>query len=129
MIWGTPYYVAPEKIKREPETFLSDMYSLGATVYHALTGHVPFDAPTPEEVIVAHVQTPLTPPNLVVPEVTQPTSDALVKAMAKNPAERFLSYDEFIMALEAARSFLLRQQSQSPQAPKPKGMTSWWKRS
>ena len=57
--WGTPYYVAPEKIKREPETFLSDMYSLGATLYHALTGHVPFDAPTAEEVIVAQVQTPL----------------------------------------------------------------------
>jgi serine/threonine protein kinase len=128
MIWGTPYYVAPEKIKREPETFLSDMYSLGATVYHAMTGHVPFDAPTPEEVIVAQVQTPLTPPNLVVPEITQPTSDALVKAMAKNPADRFLSYDEFIMALEAARSFLLRQQSQFPQHPKPKGTTSWWKR-
>ncbi len=121
MIWGTPYYVAPEKIKREPETFLSDMYSLGATVYHAMTGHVPFDAPTPEEVIVAQVQTPLTPPNLVVPEITQPTSDALVKAMAKNPADRFLSYDEFIMALEAARSFLLRQQSQSPQHAQTQG--------
>jgi serine/threonine protein kinase len=128
MIWGTPYYVAPEKIKREPETFLSDMYSLGATVYHAMTGHVPFDAPTPEEVINAHVLTPLTPPNLVVPEITQATSDALVRVMAKNPAERFLSYDEFIMALEAARSLLLRQQSQSPQSSKPKGMTSWWKR-
>jgi len=59
--WGTPYYVAPEKIKREPETFLSDMYSLGATLYHGMTGHVPFDAPTVEEVIVAQVQTPLTP--------------------------------------------------------------------
>jgi serine/threonine protein kinase len=128
MIWGTPYYVAPEKIKREPETFLSDMYSLGATIYHAMTGHVPFDAPTPEEVIVAHVQTPLTPPNLVVPEITQGTSDALVRVMAKNPAERFLSYDEFIMALEAARSLLLRQQSQSPHSSKPKGLTSWWKR-
>jgi serine/threonine protein kinase len=129
MIWGTPYYVAPEKIKRDPETFLSDMYSLGATLYHAMTGHVPFDAPTPEEVIIAHVQTPLTPPNLVVPEVTQPTSDALVKALAKNPADRFLSYDEFIMELEAARSLLLRQQSQSPQSQtKSKGLTSWWKR-
>jgi serine/threonine protein kinase len=128
MIWGTPYYVAPEKIKREPETFLSDMYSLGATLYHALVGRVPFDAPTPEEVIVAQVQEQMTPPNLVVHEITQPTSDALVKAMAKNPAERFLSYDEFIMALEAARSFLLHHQSHSPQSPKPKGMTSWWKR-
>jgi serine/threonine protein kinase len=126
--WGTPYYVAPEKIKREPETFLSDMYSLGATLYHAMTGHVPFEAPTVEEVITAQVQTPLTPPNLVVPEITQPTSDALVKAMAKNPAERFLSYDEFIMALTAARSQLLVMQNQSPQAQKSKSLTSWWKR-
>jgi serine/threonine protein kinase len=126
--WGTPYYVAPEKIKREPETFLSDMYSLGATLYHAMTGHVPFEAPTVEEVIIAQVQTPLTPPNLVVPEITQATSDALVKAMAKNPAERFLSYDEFIMALTAARSQLFVMQNQSPQAQKSKSLTSWWKR-
>jgi serine/threonine-protein kinase len=125
--WGTPYYVAPEKIKREPETFLSDMYSLGGTLYHALTGHVPFDAPTVDEVVVAQVQEPLTPPNLVVPEVTQATSDALVRAMAKNPADRFLSYDEFIMALTASRSQLLVQQSQTPQT-KPKSLTSWWKR-
>jgi serine/threonine protein kinase len=126
--WGTPYYVAPEKIKREPETFLSDMYSLGATLYHAMTGHVPFEAPTVEEVIIAQVQTPLTPPNLVVPEITQPTSDALVKAMAKNPAERFLSYDEFIMALTAARSQLFVMQNQLPQEQKSKSLTSWWKR-
>jgi serine/threonine protein kinase len=126
--WGTPYYVAPEKIKREPETFLSDMYSLGATLYHAMTGHVPFEAPTVEEVIVAQVQQALTPPNLVVPEITQPTSDALVKTMAKNPADRFLSYEEFIMALEASRSQLVVKQYQSPQAPKSKSLTSWWKR-
>jgi serine/threonine protein kinase len=126
--WGTPYYVAPEKIKREPETFLSDMYSLGATLYHGMTGHVPFDAPTVEEVIIAQVQTPLTPPNLVVPEISQPTSDALVKVMAKNPAERFLSYDEFIMALEYARSQLLVMQNQTPHAQKSKSLTSWWKR-
>jgi eukaryotic-like serine/threonine-protein kinase len=124
---GTPYYVAPEKIKREPETFLSDMYSLGATMYHAVTGHVPFDAPTVEELVAAQVQTPLTPPNLVAPEITQPTSDALVRALAKNPADRFLSYDELIMALEAARSLLLRNQSQAP-PQKPKALTSWWRR-
>src|SRR5215469_9352132 len=71
---GTPYYVAPEKIKRERETFLSDMYSLGCTLYHALTGHVPFEAPTVEELVAAHVQTALTPPNEVLPEITQLTS-------------------------------------------------------
>ena len=127
--WGTPYYVAPEKIKRDPETFLSDMYSLGGTLYHALTGHTPFEAPTVEELVIAHVQVPLNPPNLVIPEITQPTSDALVKVMAKDPAERFLSYDVFIMALEAARSQLLRDHYTQPEKQKSaKGKTSWWRR-
>jgi len=126
---GTPYYVAPEKIKREPETFLSDMYSLGATLYHAITGYVPFDAPTVEEVVMAQVHTPLRPPNEVVTEISQAASDALSRSLAKNPGDRFLSYDEFIMALEAARSVLLYQQSQAPDQPKhPKRLTGWWRR-
>jgi serine/threonine protein kinase len=126
--WGTPYYVAPEKIKREPETFLSDMYSLGGTLYHALTGHVPFEAPTVEEVVLAHVQTPLTPPNLVVPEITQATSDAVMQAMAKNPKERFQSYDEFRMALEAARAYLLRERYAHGDTSPDDGRSSWWKK-
>lgn len=125
---GTPYYVAPEKIKREKETFLSDMYSLGCTLYHAVTGRVPFEAPTVEELVAAHVQITMTPPNLVLQEITQPTSDALVKVMAKNPADRFLSYDEFIMTLHAARAQLLVQQSQQLDSPRPKSKTSWWRR-
>lgn len=127
---GTPYYVAPEKIKRERETFLSDMYSLGCTLYHALTGHVPFEAPTVEELVAAHVQIPVTAPNQVVPEISQRTSDALVKVLAKNPADRFLSYDEFRMEFEAARTYLLIQQvnKQSPQGKGIKTKTSWWRR-
>jgi serine/threonine-protein kinase len=127
---GTPYYVAPEKIKREKETFLSDMYSLGCTLYHALTSHVPFEAPTVEELVAAHVQTPLTPPIMVLPEITQPTNDALVRVLAKNPADRFLSYDEFRMSLELARSQLLIRQSTGGGAPPtaPKTKTSWWRR-
>jgi eukaryotic-like serine/threonine-protein kinase len=108
-VWGTPYYVAPEKIMREREDFLSDLYSLGGTLYHALTGHVPFEAPTIEELVAAHVHTPLTPPNLVLPEITTPTSDAIAGAMAKRRSDRFQSYDELIMALTAARSQLLVQ--------------------
>jgi serine/threonine-protein kinase len=132
-LWATPYYVAPEKVKREREDFLSDMYSLAATLYHALTGHVPFEAPSIEDVLAAHVHTPVTPPILVVPEITQPTSDALVQAMAKNPAQRFQSYDEFIMALTAARSQLLvqqiRNQERSDSAPTKSGNgKSWWRR-
>jgi serine/threonine-protein kinase len=125
--WGTPYYVAPEKIRREPETFLSDMYSLGGTLYHAITGHVPFEAPTVEELVLAHVNVPLTPPCQVVPEITDATSEALARSMAKSPNDRFQTYDEFIMAMHAARAMFLRQQSQgaAPSAGKPR---SWWKR-
>lgn len=126
---GTPYYVAPEKIQREKETFLSDMYSLGCTLYHAITGHVPFDAQTVEAVVAAHVHTPLTPPNEVVPEITPATSETLVKVLAKKPQDRYLSYDEFSMALWSARSQLLIHMSQSDQ-PKPSSSkkTSWWRR-
>jgi serine/threonine protein kinase len=124
-VWGTPYYVAPEKIKREREDFLSDMYSLGGTLYHALTGHVPFEAPTVEELVIEHVQTPLTPPNQVLPDVTAPTSDAIAKAMAKNPEDRFPTYDDLIMALTAARSQLLVQQFGGGSRSAGR---SWWKR-
>jgi serine/threonine protein kinase len=127
MTEGTPYYVAPEKIKRERETFLSDMYSLGCTLYHALTGHVPFDAPTVEELVAAHVHVELRPPNQVILDITQPTSDALVKVLAKNPKERYLSYDEFVLALTLARTQLLFQQTQAPQGT-VKTKTSWWRR-
>lgn len=132
-VWGTPYYIAPEKIRRETETFLSDMYSLAGTLYHALTGHVPFEAPTIDEVVVAHVHTPLVAPSKLVHETTDSTSDALVRAMAKSPSDRFQSYDEFIMALTASRSQLLiqrfRNTDSSPAAPPKSGNTrSWWRR-
>ena len=133
-IWGTPYYVAPEKIKREQETFLSDMYSLGGTLYHALTGHVPFEAPTPEDVVYAHVHTPLTPPNAVVPEISQACSDVLMRVMAKEPAQRFASYEELIMAINLARAELLKNsyvqaatETESQSASPTKGR--WWRRS
>jgi serine/threonine-protein kinase len=125
-VWGTVYYVAPEKIERKGEDFHSDMYSLGGTLYHALTGHAPFEAPTPEEIVAAHVHTPLTPPNHVVPGITHLTSNALVRAMAKQPADRFANYEELQMELEAARSQLLVQQVRDAgQTPSTK---SWWRK-
>ena len=130
-ILGTPYYIAPEKVKREREDFLSDMYSLAGTLYHAITGIVPFEAPTVEAVVAAHIHTPLTLPNLVCPDISQPTSEALARAMAKNPAERFRTYDEFIMALEAARSQLLVNQLRNQDgiaAPARGAAKSWWRR-
>jgi serine/threonine-protein kinase len=124
-IWGTVYYVAPEKLERKGEDFHSDMYSLGGTLYHALTGHVPFEG-TVDEVVSAHVQTALTPPNLVATDITELTSNALLRAMAKHPSQRFESYDDFRMALEAARSqVLIGQVRQAGQSDPGK---SWWRR-
>ena len=136
-MWGDQTSVPEELIERMAAVGMqglevdhrSDIYSLGCTLYHALTGHVPFEAPSVEELVAAHVHTALAPPNLVVPEITQPTSDALVKVLAKNPADRYLSYDEFRMALEAARSNLLVQQyAQGPGTKGVKTKTSWWRR-
>jgi serine/threonine protein kinase len=127
-VWGTPYYIAPEKVKREREDFLSDMYSLAGTLYHAITGHVPFEAPSVDEVVAAHVHTPLTPPNLVVQDISQPTSDALYAALAKHPEDRFPSYDAFIMALTAARSQLLVNQFKPGKSANPVNVLSNWLR-
>jgi serine/threonine-protein kinase len=124
-VWGTVYYVAPEKIERKGEDFHSDMYSLGGTLYHALTGHAPFEAATVDEIVAAHVHVPLTPPNQVVPEITELTSNALMRAMAKQPRDRFENYEEMQMALEEARSHLLvRQVQEAGEQPTPK---KWWK--
>ena len=137
-VWGTPYYIAPEKIQRLPEDFHSDMYSLGGTLYHALVGRVPFDAPEVKDLIQAHVSERLIPPIEVVPEISHATSEALVQAMAKSPADRFRTYDDFRMALESSRSQLLVKQlhvatpEEEPPAeaePPPEvGKGGWWRR-
>lgn len=129
-VFGTPYYIAPERVQQTGESFLSDEYSLAGTLYHALVGRVPFEAASVEDVIAAQVHTALTPPIATLPEISQPTSDALVRAMAKNPADRFQSYDEFRMALEAARSQLLIRTLTGNPAPKPGAGESrrWWRR-
>ncbi len=106
-VWGTPEYVAPEKIQREPETFLSDMYSLAGTCYHALTGRTPFVTENIDDMVMAHVNEQLVPPSQLV-EVTALTNEALVKALSKDPKERYRSYEEMILALEVSRTYLLR---------------------
>lgn len=126
-IFGTPYYVAPERIEQKGDSFLADMYSLAGTLYHCLIGHVPFDAPSIDDVVAAHLHTPLTPPIQLLPELSQATSDCLVRAMAKNPADRYPSYDEFIMALTATRSQLLIRRF-APQAAEGGATTRWWRR-
>lgn len=129
-VFGTPYYIAPERVQQTGESFLSDEYSLAGTLYHALVGHVPFEATSVEDVIAAQVNTDVTPPIAVVPDISLTTSEAIVRAMAKNPADRFQSYDEFRMALEASRSqLLIRTLTGNPVPGSATGETRrWWRR-
>jgi serine/threonine protein kinase len=125
-IWGTPEYVAPEKVRREPETFLSDMYSLGVTLYEALTGKLPFECASVQETVNAHVHTAVRPPKEVVPDVSDATNESILRTLAKQPRERFASYDEMVMAFTGARSQVLVGQlvAQNPSEAEPKrGLT------
>ena len=108
---GTPQYIAPERVALGKQDYRSDMYSLGATMYHALTGQVPFDAPTVEETVWMHVKTRLKAPRKIVSDISSNTEGAVLRAMNKDPEKRFTTYDELIMSLEASRSELLRKRS------------------
>jgi serine/threonine protein kinase len=106
-VWATPYYVAPETVEGEPEDFRSDMYSLGATLFHALAGKPPHEVETNSMSALAEAKKE--PVNLaaVAPMVSSATAYALNKVLQHNPAQRQQSYAEFIEHLEFARAGLL----------------------
>ncbi len=102
-IWGTPYYVAPEKLEREPETFKSDLYSLGATLFHAMAGRPPYEGEDPNSVAMMHLSGNVVSLKAFVPDVSDQTAYAVAKAMARYPEDRYESYAEFISQLEDAK--------------------------
>jgi predicted Ser/Thr protein kinase len=85
---GTPYYCSPEQAEGARPDARSDFYSLGATLYHALTGHVPFEGDSAVAVVVKHVSRPVPPPRERRPELSA-AIDALVRRlMSKHPGAR-----------------------------------------
>ena len=95
-IWGTPYYVSPERLLREPEDIRSDIYSLGATLYHAMAGRSPFEAETAEEVARRHISDRPPPLRSFCPEAQEQTVITLDKCLAKKTDARWGSYAELI---------------------------------
>ena len=112
-IWGTPYYIAPEKLRGQPEDFRSDMYSLGATLFHALAGRPPFDAKTASEVVAKHATTPAFNLKTYNPTVQDYTAHVIGRTIAKGPNERYETYDALIHDLEHAEA-LLREAKAGP---------------
>ena len=95
-IWGTPYYVSPERLLREPEDIRSDIYSLGATLYHALAGRPPFEAETAEEVAKRHISDRPPPLRSLCPNAQEQTVFTIDKCLAKKTALRWGGYTELI---------------------------------
>jgi serine/threonine-protein kinase len=103
--FGTPYYISPEQVMGlEHIGPQSDIYSLGATLYHMVTGVVPFEGKDPSEVMKKHLKTPLTAPDHVNPKLSAGISEVIEMMMAKKPGERYKSCKDLLMDLRAVRA-------------------------
>jgi len=100
--FGTPYYISPEQIRGEVDIdFRADIYSLGATLYHLVTGRVPFDAPTPAAVMHEHLEKLLVPPDHINTELSAGLGEVVEVMMAKAPNRRYSSTSDLLLDLEA----------------------------
>jgi uncharacterized RDD family membrane protein YckC len=102
-IIGSPLYMAPEQGRAEDVDHRADIYSLGCALYHMLTGRPPFTAPSPVGIITMHVTDRPTPIRQLAPDVPEAVERIVDRMMAKQPRDRYPSYDALIAALEAAR--------------------------
>lgn len=100
--YGTPYYISPEQVRGDPGVdFRADIYSLGATLYHMVTGKVPFEGATPTEIMHKHLRESLVPPDHLNPSLSAGLGEVVERAMAKNLDRRYPSTSDLLMDLEA----------------------------
>ena len=99
-VLGTFDYIAPEQIEAATDvSSRADIYSLGVMTYQLLTGALPFRRSSTGAVLLAHMTSPPPDPREVTPALSRATAQAIQRAMAKHPAERFATAGEFIAAL------------------------------
>ena len=118
--FGTPAYVSPEQISRAATDQRTDIYSLGATLFHLMTGKQPFNGATIEDIIWGHLEKPF--PIEICREANMPTGwiHLIKKMMETEPDKRFTDYRELREALENVHSFRYETtQIEAVAAPKP----------
>lgn len=93
---GSPAYIAPETaIKNRPFDFRTDIYSLGATMYHVVTGRLPFNMRTPQQMVLAHIEkTPVPPFDFVQEQGMLRLSEVILRMMSKDPKDRYNQPEE-----------------------------------
>ena len=99
-IWGTPYYISPEKVKKEPVDFRADMYSLGGTLYHALTGVAPFEGSDSIAVVKKRFEGLPKKPSEIRPELTPAVDNLVMTMLALAKEDRYPSFEALINAFK-----------------------------
>jgi serine/threonine-protein kinase len=100
---GTSSYLSPEQAQGRPADERSDLYSLGVVLYEMLTGRVPFKGETDVAVAMQHVRAAPTNPRTLAPSVSEALAGAVMRALSKDPSDRFPSADQFATELRKAR--------------------------
>jgi beta-lactam-binding protein with PASTA domain/predicted Ser/Thr protein kinase len=101
-VMGTPHYLSPEQAQGFDVTAVSDLYSIGVMLYEALTGRVPFEADSAVAVAMKQVSQPPQRPSSINPQISPALDAVVMRALEKEPGQRFQSADAFIAALDAA---------------------------
>jgi len=102
--FGTPYYISPEQIRGEKDIGPpADIYSLGVTLYHMVTGSVPFEGKNPSSVMHKHLKSELVPPDHVNPKLSAGISEVIEMMMAKRVGNRYQQCDDLLIDLRAIK--------------------------
>src|SRR3954470_13693862 len=101
-VMGTPQYLSPEQAQGFEVTGVSDLYSIGVILYEALSGRVPFDGESAVAVAMKQVSETPQRPSSINPQVSPALDAVVMRALEKEPGERFQSADAFIAAIDAA---------------------------
>ncbi|HVE39497.1 MAG TPA: serine/threonine-protein kinase [Planctomycetota bacterium] len=100
VVMGTPYYMSPEQARGEKVDHRSDIYSLGATLYHMLSGKRLFDGGTPVSIVMKQASERPVGIRELEPTLPEPVSALIDRMLQKDPAQRFASADELVRALD-----------------------------
>jgi serine/threonine-protein kinase len=103
-IVGTPMYMSPEQCRGEEASPLSDQYAFGVILYQMTTGRLPYDGDTPLEILIKQATDPLIRPREINPDLPRQVEKVLLKALSREPEDRFLSMANFEEAFRLAIS-------------------------
>lgn len=95
-VWGTPYYIAPEKVRRQKSDYRSDIYSLGGTLYHAITGVPPFEGVDATAVVKARFEGPPKPMSEIRDGIPKEVEAIIARMLEVEPQTRFPTYGSLL---------------------------------